>query len=309
MSQVEHQLREYFDAGVERVSADDVIARVALDEERAPRSRRRLHPAWVAVGAFALTLVLFGGAFIAVGLIEQAGGNVASGGFGPIPAPAGSLGLWPFAAVGVAGISALSAWILRVRSHTAVGRDEDEGRVELMETMEEAQIEDSTTQQLAQRNRWLIGGVVVLTVALMALGAWVLFGTRANSPTAAPAEVAQLMDDYVAAWNNYDVDALEALVTPGYRLYSSDGTFDHDVTSLREYLIPFISERNWVNTYEGPWYAVGGDGGVWAVSDEGAVITGDVYLDGEGMQNGVMRVVEFGDSLLVDEHVFIGVDE
>lgn len=304
MPQVEHQLREYFDAGVERVSADDVIVRAAVGKD-VVEPRRRPSPAWVAVGAFALTLVVFGGAFIAIGLLEQAGVNVAGGGLTPVSGSVGSLALWPIAAVGAGGLAALAAWLLRTRS--GEGRDGDGERAEHMETMEKPQVEKPTTQQLATRNRWLMVGVVVLVVALLALGAWVLFGTRANSPNAAPAEVAEVMDDYVAAWNNYDAGALEALVTPEYRMWTDDPSFDHDMESVGSYLMPYIAENDWHITSGPSWYAVGGDG-IWFVSGEGAVITGTVYADGDGVQNSVFRVVERDGTLLIDSHFNFGSD-
>ncbi len=307
MPRVEDQLREYFDAGVERVTAEDVIVRAAVAEDRYVERRRRLSPAWAAVGAFVITLVVFGGSFFAVSLIPAAR-DVAGFRIDPLPGSAGSIPLWPIGAVSAAGVAGITAWL--VRRTRGFGEGRRQGKVRAMETIERQAVAEPRVEKLATRNRWLTVAVIVLIVALLALGAWMLLGMRANSPTAAPADVAQLMDDYVAAWNAYDADALEGLVTADYRIWSSQGSFDHDMTSVREYLLPYVAERDWVNTYEGPWYAVGGDDGRWAVAGEGTVITGSMYADGEGMQEGVFRIVEESDGTLrVAEHFLFAANE
>ena len=59
MSRVEPQLREYFDAGVERITVEDVIAQAQVQQNRLEplRQRRSLKPAWAAVGAVAVTMM------------------------------------------------------------------------------------------------------------------------------------------------------------------------------------------------------------------------------------------------------------
>ena len=53
MSEIETQLRDYFDVTVERVTAEDILAGQRVFETVRPVSPRRTwHPAWAAVGAF-----------------------------------------------------------------------------------------------------------------------------------------------------------------------------------------------------------------------------------------------------------------
>jgi cytochrome c-type biogenesis protein CcmH/NrfG len=104
-----------------------------------------------------------------------------------------------------------------------------------METIERVDLEETKPNRLRNRNRWLTVAVAVLLVALLALGAWLVFGTRGQSPTAAPAEIQQLMEDYIGAWNDHDADAIEALVTPDFTFRPFDDDVEYDMTGVRSY--------------------------------------------------------------------------
>ncbi|MEE9512713.1 MAG: hypothetical protein V3V46_01440 [Anaerolineales bacterium] len=65
-----------------------------------------------------------------------------------------------------------------------------------------------------------IGGVVVLLL-LASLGACVSSDSTKTSETAGSVEIDQLFDDYIAAFNDYDVDAFQALITDGYMSYAT----------------------------------------------------------------------------------------
>lgn len=303
MSRVEHQLREYFDAGVERVTVEDAIAQAAVRSgDLEPVQPKTLRPAWAAAAAFGLTLVTFISVFVVLALLPGGARDAASGGIGPATPPAG-VGMWPIAAMTAGGAAALTTWVMRrPRRHKEQRKD---GKVSVMETMERIEVEEPTTDQLASRNRWLTIAVAVLVIAVLALGAWLAFGSRSLSPNAAPSEVSELMDDYTAAWNAHDVDAIAELVAPEYRIHTYAGTLDHDLESLRSFLIPFLAENNWHNTYDGPWYAVGGDG-IWTVSGEGSTITGSMYRDDEGVTSSLFRVERRGGNLVVVDHYFDG---
>lgn len=146
--------------------------------------------------------------------------------------------------------------------------------------------------------------IAVLAVAVVGLAAWMVFAMRPNSPSAAPAEIQQLMDDYNAAWNAHDADALEALVTSDYRIHGPDyAGFDHDMESVRSYLMPQLAEWEWQVTEPGPVYAVSDGGTVWYVSNEGSTIT---RSGSDHVQNAVWMVVEIGGQYLVREHFMMG---
>jgi hypothetical protein len=63
-----------------------------------------------------------------------------------------------------------------------------------------------------------IGGVVVLLL-LASLGACVSSDSTKASETAVSDEIDQIFDDYIAAFNDYDVDAVRAMSTDRYMSY------------------------------------------------------------------------------------------
>ena len=131
-----------------------------------------------------------------------------------------------------------------------------------------------------------------------------VFMMRPNSPTAAPPEIVQLMEDYNAAWNAHDADALEVLVTNEYRLYGpADSFFDHDMESIRSYLMPQLKAWDWQVSSPGPIYAVNTSGYTWAVTGEGGTITRSGF---EHETNGVWTVVAPNGTYLVSEHYMVG---
>ncbi|MGB5433447.1 MAG: nuclear transport factor 2 family protein, partial [Acidimicrobiia bacterium] len=155
-----------------------------------------------------------------------------------------------------------------------------------METIKDTDREVGTDKETKKPSRGPTVLIVVLAVALVGLVAWMVFMMRPNSPTAASPEIVQLMEDYTAAWNAQDADALEAVVTDEYRIYGpATSGFDHDMESIRSYLFPLLDGMNWQVSNNGNYYAVNTSGYTWAVTNEGATITrGGVEYE----QNGVM---------------------
>ena len=307
MSRPETQLREYFDAGIERISVEDVIAqsRVSEDTVRPLRWQRSFKPAWAAVGAFAVTIIGLGGLASVLKLTTDVTLDAGAGEI--VDAGGSTIGIWLIAAVVAAVAAGLTVWLVRRRSSKQEENEEetesDEGKVRVMETIERTDTENQTTAKTEQRSRWPIVVIIVMAIALVGLIAWMTLAMRPNSPTAAPPEIVELMNDYTAAWNAYDADALEALVTPGYRIYS--GTVDQDMEGLRSYLLPQLDEWDWHTTSDGPFYAVEGDlPDTWIVSSEGAVINRNGADHNEMF---VANVVTSSDGdLLVSTHYFLG---
>lgn len=66
-----------------------------------------------------------------------------------------------------------------------------------------------------------IRGVVVLLLLLASLGACVSSDSTKTSETAVSVEIDQIFDDYIAAFNDYDVDAVRAMTTDGYMSYAT----------------------------------------------------------------------------------------
>ena len=306
MSRPETQLREYFDAGVERITAEDVIAQSRISEEavRPLHRQRSFKPAWAAVGAFAVTIIGLGGLASVLKLTTDVTLDAGAGVF--VDAGGSTIGIWVIAAVVGAVVAGLTVWLVRRRSSKQEENEEetesDEGKVRVMETIERTDTENQATAKTEQRSRWPIVVIVVMAIALVGLIAWMTLAMRPNSPTAASPEIVQLMEDYTAAWNAYDADALEALVTPTYRIHSE--TIDQDMEGLRSYLLPQLEAWDWHATSNGLRYAVaGGSSGTWYVSSEGSVINRSGV---DHNQNGVWKVVERGGVYLVSEHFMMG---
>jgi flagellar basal body-associated protein FliL len=306
MSRVEPQLREYFDAGVERISVEDVIAQAEVQENRLEplRSRRTFKPAWAAVGAFAVTILGIGGLAAALKLTERITGEFGADAAEIVATDGGTLGIWLIAAFVAAIAAAGATWLIRRPAQNDTQDQQDQGKVMVVETIEDTDSDVGTTKETTKPNRWPVIVMAVLAVAVVGLIAWMIFAMRPNSPNAAPPEIVQLMEDYNAAWNAYDADALEALVTDGYRLYGpANSAFDHDMESIRSYLMPQLEDWDWQVTAPEPTYAVNTSGYTWAVSGEGAMITRS-GIDHE--QNSLWTIVGPDGEFLVSEHYMIG---
>ena len=310
MSRVEPQLREYFDAGVERISVEDVIAQARVRENRLEplRSRRNLKPAWAAVGAFAVTILGLGGLAVALKLTERITGEFSSDAAEIVATDSGTLGVWLIAAFVAAVAAAGATWLIRrpAQDDTQDQQDEqDQGKVMVMETIEGTDRDIGTSTETKQQSRWSTIAVAVLAVAVVGLVAWMVFAMRPNSPNAAPPGIVQLMEDYTAAWNAHDAGAIEGLVTSEYRVFDPSSTvFDHDMESVRTYVLPLFAASDWQASSPEVWYAVSSDAGNWwYVSGEGSTIT---RSGGEYPHTGMWTVVEIGDEFLVNEHFVVG---
>lgn len=135
------------------------------------------------------------------------------------------------------------------------------------------QVETPSWEQMQRRNRFLTVTVIVLAVALVAVGIWVVYDQTAGVEGAVTPEIEQLLGDYETAFNNYDPDAWRALVTddflvedrahfqPGDELFYVRGessTVDEAAGSLGasfrlyDVQMEFVGEP--MMAYDGPWY-------------------------------------------------------
>ena len=105
--------------------------------------------------------------------------------------------------------------------------------------------------------------VIALVVALLGIGAWVIFDQTVTPETAATEEIQILVDDYLAAWNSYDEEAFLEHVTASYTLdavgRASSLTLTAEETAA---LFDTLEANDWreaaigepIMTGEGPWY-------------------------------------------------------
>lgn len=301
-------MRDYFDAGVERVTVDDVFARArvtqgGMERLHTRRVRLGLRPAWAAAGAFAATLLIIGG-FAALLKAAPEIADVDVGSAEIVEPNGGTLGIWIIAALAAAVVAGMTVWIIRRRSNGTGADDPDDepgqGRVMVMDTIERTEKGPEVTEH---RSRWPMVVIVVLAVALVAALLWMVLAMRPNSPNAAPPEIVEFMEEYTAAWNAHDADALVPIVTVDYRIHSQVPGFDYGIDEVEFYVMPLLDDWDWSTTNAGPFYAVDLGGLRWAVSSEGSTITRDGT---ELPTSGLWLLVKSEDGFKVAEHYFFG---
>lgn len=214
MPDLELQLREYLDATVERITPEDVFARHALGR-RVAHQPHRLAPAWAAAYGFAMTLLVIGGS-IGIGLVLRTEPGFSTGP-GRISYGAGTSTseLFGWLLVGLAAVLGIAALVL---IGFALSTNHRKRRKEeaMATTLDRPPIEREL-ESVHRTNRWLIAAVVVLAIAVVALGAWVVYDLTTDS-SAVPAEVEALVEDYMNALSTYDGDALMAtMYEPTFR--------------------------------------------------------------------------------------------
>ncbi len=89
-----------------------------------------------------------------------------------------------------------------------------------------------TLERTRRTNHWLTGAVIVLALALVAMGAWVAYDASSEPVTAATNEVQSLYDDYLAAWTTGDTDAFSDATTEGFVQYSFGNELDRSVVAM-----------------------------------------------------------------------------
>lgn len=117
-----------------------------------------------------------------------------------------------------------------------------------MQTMDKVASGESRFEEelrtLRKRNRWLGWSAGILAVAVVAMGAWLIFGDDSGqSLTAEQEQMIETVDEALVAWNGYDGEAVAALYAPdngfhdnGSRMYYvRDGELAQYVDGL-EYL-------------------------------------------------------------------------
>ncbi len=225
MRDVNEQLAQYFDATVERMTAEDVLAgrRVRVDARlTTSRRRRALRPAVAVAIGFAVTIVAIAGTLV-LGLALRGGGSEAGAGPLEVAEPGGG-SAWAWA-VGLAALAVIAvAALVRRRTAGTIGRVRD------MTTTTERPMTaiEEQVDHLHKRNRMLAGAIVALVAAAVALGVWavaqateqspvlpVIESVTADDPATIRADIERLLDDWFDASARDDAPAIRALYTPG----------------------------------------------------------------------------------------------
>lgn len=151
--------------------------------------------------------------------------------------------------------------------------------------------------RLRGRIRGLTITVVVLAVALLGLGAWMIYDYAAGSDTSVTGDIETLLDDYSAAWNDYDSQAFLALVTDDYTF---EGAGEVNTAEEEALGIAQLGAYDWVVTVTGD-RVVAGNGATYVVLQPNEVTS--TIGDMEGIS--VFTIVETDGTYLISGHRFI----
>ena len=162
-------------------------------------------------------------------------------------------------------------------------------------------VADPGHEKLERRSRSLGVTVVILTILVVGMGAWIIYDYTQDTALAPNAEISQLIEDYQTAWNDYDGEAFLATTREGYTFTSSAaGMFDR--TEQLDIIENTLPSYDWNVEFLSDPVAVG-DGPWWYVTIPSR--TSDNLRDSiDGIA--VLTVVEQDGTYLVIRHIFEG---
>lgn len=133
-----------------------------------------------------------------------------------------------------------------------------------------------------RRNRGLTIAVVVLTVITLGLAGWLAYLMLAPQENALSDDVAQVVEEYGDAWNNYDVAAFQGLVSADYEFYYAPGEPAQGAEQTAATIGTELKSRGWAVEAQGPAQMIG---------DEYTVTVSQIsivsYTDGSSTKEGV----------------------
>ena len=161
---------------------------------------------------------------------------------------------------------------------------------------------DHKLEEAHRSNRWLIAAVVVLAIAVVALGAWVVSDLMATDAAEVPTEVAALLDDYTGTWNDYDGDAFLGYVRDTGYVHSSYGsTYDSAETAA---IIDGWEEFGFQVEVTGERLIVGEGSTKWVVQPN-RVTSNTNHVGAAGFS--IFSVTESSDDVwVVTRHAYVG---
>ncbi len=160
-------------------------------------------------------------------------------------------------------------------------------------------VTDDRLAFVSKRNRDLRIAVAILAIAVIGLGTWFVYDMFRSSAVTPTGEIAVLLDDYSAAWNDYNGEAVLELTAPGFTYVSAGGTeMDRpDTSALVTNELPthrFAMER--------PGFPVMMGDGPWYVAMPVHTSTNIREADGIAM----LTIIDQGDTFLVVRHTVTG---
>jgi len=152
-----------------------------------------------------------------------------------------------------------------------------------------------------RRNRGLTIAVAVLTVITLGLAGWLAYVMLAPEENAVSEDVAQVVEEYGDAWNNYDGAAFLGLVTAGYQFYNPVGLPAENAEDTAAMISTDLKSNGWAVERYGPAQMIGDEYTV-QVSQLGVTSNYGVVGD-EGIS--VMTLVNEDGAWKVQQHVWV----
>jgi hypothetical protein len=152
------------------------------------------------------------------------------------------------------------------------------------------------------RSRGLTIAVVVLTVVTLGLAGWLAYLMLAPEDNALSDDVAQVVEEFGDAWNNYDGAAFLGLVTADYKFYYAPGESPDNAEETAATISTDLKNDGW---------AVERQGAAQMIGDEYTVQVSQVnlinYADGSSSQEGisVLTLVNEDGAWKVQQHVWV----
>lgn len=217
MLDVGTQLRSYFDDVVERITEDDIRVRATTERGIPLQSRRwQLRPSAAAAIGFGIAMSVIGGVFVAHSWFVPEAGDAGGSGTATTTGPTESGDPWLLLML-MLGFGLLAFGIWSTRRSAGDMRHKGEGT---MQTIEKPEATNGATEELttlAKRARWLGWLAGILAATVLGLGAWLIAdGSSGDDTGSLPSGAQAALDDYFAAWDTTDGDALLAATTETY---------------------------------------------------------------------------------------------
>lgn len=295
MRDVSEQLADYFDATVERITAEDVLAgrEVASPTlQLQPNSTQRLRPVWALAVAFVTTIVVIGGS-VGIGSLLRAELIPMGAGSGTAVPPTGSgtEAAWPWILVSGLALVLLAAVVVVVAKRRMSKVRTNRGMTMTMTTEQPAV--DERVQRIQTTNRVLVVAVVVLAVLGIGLGGWAIYQATTTEPAVTvdnagtvPDDVASLIDDWWAANDRGDGSVVELYRIGGYHMFGGKRI-------AREDIADHLAQPGWTSEWisepylvvdegDGRYVVVGGLRNSNVSSSSASAIVFEIKTDSDG---------------------------
>ena len=171
-------------------------------------------------------------------------------------------------------------------------------------SVEHAPEDVGSLESTQRRNRGLTIAVAVLTVITLGLAGWLAYLLVVPEENAVSSDVAQVLEDYTDAWNNYDAEAFMGLVTANYRFYDTVGQPGASAEDTAAMISDDLAGYGWAVEPRGPAQMLGDEYTVRVTQFDATGIGTEGVFDDEGAS--VITLVNQDGTWKVQQHTFDG---